>query len=102
MSRFIAVAFAVVALSTPALADIAEGRALAMQWCSSCHVVANQQAQPAVDGAPSFRSLANDTSVTEFRLRMFMQTPHPVMPNFMLSRQQTDDLVGYIQSLKDR
>ena len=102
MSRFLAAAFALIAVNTPALADIAEGRALALQWCSSCHLVADRQAQPAVDGVPAFKALANDPSVTEFRLRMFMQTPHPVMPNFMLSRQQTDDLVGYIQSLKDR
>jgi mono/diheme cytochrome c family protein len=65
-------------------------------------VVANDQQRPAVAGVPPFRTLANDPQVTEYRIRMFLITPHTIMPNFMLTRRETDDIVAYIQSLKDK
>jgi mono/diheme cytochrome c family protein len=80
--------------------DIGAGARLALDWCSGCHVVAARQTRPVVDGVPSFFAIAKDPRTTEFRLRAYLQTPHPVMPNFQLSRQQTDDLVSYILHFK--
>ena len=82
--------------------DARAGGQLARYWCAGCHVVANDQRTPVVAGVPPFRSLANDPQVSEYRIRMFLITPHPIMPNFMLTRRETDDIVAYIQSLKDR
>jgi hypothetical protein len=31
-----------------------------------------------------------------------MQTPHDRMPNYALARDQTDNIIGYILSLKRR
>ena len=80
--------------------DVTAGRNLALQWCSNCHVVAKGQTQAAIDSAPSFFAVANDSSTTETGLRAFLGTPHPSMPNIALSRDETTDLIDYILSLQ--
>jgi mono/diheme cytochrome c family protein len=80
--------------------DVAAGRKLAGEWCSSCHVVEPGATRGGTDSAPPFATLAADPRTTEFRLRAFLMTPHRNMPDFRLSRSETDDLVGYILSLR--
>lgn len=80
--------------------DVNAGRRLALQWCSTCHVVADPQPRPAVDGVPSFMALGNDPRMTVARLSSFLQAPHPVMPDLSLSRREIENIAGYIQSLK--
>ncbi|MBI3710645.1 MAG: c-type cytochrome [Proteobacteria bacterium] len=80
--------------------DPAAGRVFAIRNCSSCHVVAERQAAPSVVDAPRFAALARDPAVTELSLRAFFQTPHAEMPDIMLTRQQTDDVISYIFSLR--
>ena len=41
-----------------------------------------------------------DPAVTELSLRVFLQTPHRNMPNLQLSQKETDDVIGFILSLK--
>jgi len=90
----------------PALAqqagDPAAGRRLAERWCSGCHVIGPGASGPASDAVPTFPAVARMGSTTEMSLRAFLQTPHPRMPNFQLSRQETDDVVAYILSLRER
>ena len=78
-----------------------EGHAFAMKVCSECHVVAVGQDTPATDAVPTFPNIAKNPAVTEMSLRVFLQTPHAQMPNFILSRIQTDNVISYILSLKD-
>ena len=80
----------------------AAGQRLAQQWCAECHVVTGLEAPPAIDDVPTFRTVANDPSVTELSLRAFLKTPHPPMPNFILTPEQMDEIVAYILSLKGR
>ncbi|MBY0338676.1 MAG: cytochrome c [Acetobacteraceae bacterium] len=95
-------------LAGPALAQTAapsanladEGRRLAEQWCSACHAVAPNAQPPQGDSTPGFAGVAAMPSTTEMSLRVFLQTPHAGMPNFQLSRQQTDAVVAYILSLR--
>jgi mono/diheme cytochrome c family protein len=92
-------------LAAPALAqtsagNVEAGRDLALQLCSGCHFVAAGQRPPVAVQAPPFLMLANDPAVTEFRLRNFLRTPHPVMPTLILSAQETDDVIAYILGLK--
>ncbi len=82
--------------------DAAAGRKLAVEWCSACHVVESTGRQRGTDSAPPFAALAADPRTTEFRLRAFLMTPHQNMPDFRLSRTETDDLVAYILSLRVR
>jgi mono/diheme cytochrome c family protein len=76
------------------------GRDLAIDWCSECHLVAAEQPNVPSDAVPSFFAVADRASTTEMSLRAFLTTPHGEMPNIMLSREQIDDIVAYILSLK--
>ncbi len=96
----------VLTMATPAFAqglrgDVDSGRRFAGMWCGGCH-------QTGVDGArfgmigPVFRDVANLPSTTALSLRVFMQSSHPTMPNVQLTREETDDIVAYILSLKSK
>ena len=79
-------------------ADSTDGRRLARQWCTSCHIVA-----PGIggsDAAPPFESIANRPSFTESGLRAWLSDPNPPMPNLNLSRVEIDALVAYIKALR--
>jgi mono/diheme cytochrome c family protein len=82
--------------------DPQAGRRLAEAWCSQCHVIGPGAPGPASDAVPTFPAIARMASTTEMSLRVFMQTPHPPMPDIQLSRQQLDDVVAYILSLRGR
>jgi len=77
----------------------ARGKALAQQWCSSCHLVTREQTRASAD-APPFMSIAGRPEMEFERLASFLIDPHPKMPNFNLSRQEISDLLAYIRSLK--
>jgi mono/diheme cytochrome c family protein len=90
---------AVGAVIGDARGDAARGLALAEQWCSQCHGVRPNQTSP-VQEATSFSEVAARAATTEMSLRVFLRTSHPTMPNFIFERDDLDDLVGYILSLK--
>jgi cytochrome c len=75
------------------------GRSLAQQWCAQCHGVPPNELS-ADSNAPSFSAVAREPSATEYALRVFLRTPHPTMPNFVLNPDGIDDLVSYIVSLR--
>lgn len=81
---------------------VAAGRELGLKWCSECHLVARGQPKPPSDAAPSWYSVAKDPATTEGGLHAFFATPHKEMPNIMLSREETDEIVAYILSLKSQ
>jgi mono/diheme cytochrome c family protein len=84
-----------------AKADARRGRVLAEQWCSQCHAVAPNEAtgDPA---APDFPDIAQESSATAYALRVFLRTPHATMPNFILARDDIEDIISYILSLRRR
>lgn len=95
------------AMTGPALAQTdagtaRDGRRLAETWCANCHRVSPTGPGPATDAAPAFAAIAAMPSTTEMALRAFLQTSHRNMPNFQLSGEQTDNLVAYILSLRQR
>ncbi len=81
-------------------ADTSAGRNLALRICSDCHVVAEGQARPATDGAPTFAAVARDPAATPLSLRVFLQSSHTNMPNLILNPSEIDDLTSYILSLR--
>jgi mono/diheme cytochrome c family protein len=95
-------AFAGIAMITAAMsasaADIDQGRKLASQWCSNCHVVAPDQARGG-DSAPPFVAIAETAAGRSGDLRAWMADPHPPMPNLDLTVREIDDLLAYIESL---
>jgi mono/diheme cytochrome c family protein len=83
-----------------AAGDAAAGHALALQWCTGCHVVDGSGAGH--DAAPPFLSIAREHKGDHAWLRAWLNSPHPAMPNFDLARQQIDDIVAYLDSLVPR
>ena len=69
-----------------------------IHWCANCHVVA--AGGSGSDAVPSFLSIAADPKKTDEYLRGFLADPRHPMPNLQLSRQEIDNLVAYIASLR--
>jgi mono/diheme cytochrome c family protein len=97
-------------LALPALApakaqdlpgDVAAGRQLAETWCATCHQINPSGKRPAV-GAPPFPDIANLSSTTALALNVFLRTSHDVMPNYQMRREDADNVVAYILSLKGK
>ena len=83
------------------IGDVQSGQKLAVQECRACHNVgAGRRKAPVQEGAPSFYDVANMASTTPTSLYVFLHTPHPSMPNFRLSKKESDDIVAYILSLR--
>lgn len=72
------------------------GRRVAETWCANCHVVAPGARGPAGDAAPPFPAIARMPSTTEMSLRVFLQTPHPSMPDYRLTGEELDAVTAYI------
>ena len=68
-----------------------------------CHVVEPAEESPRTLAlAPAFRDIANTPGMTATALRVFLTSSHPKMPNLILKRGQTADVIAYILSLRDR
>lgn len=88
------------AMPMPAVgADAAAGKTLALQWCSSCHLVSQDQATAASVSLPSFYDIAKDPDWTETTLATFLADPHPKMPDMSLGNREIANLAKYINSL---
>jgi mono/diheme cytochrome c family protein len=83
------------------LGDPMAGRQLAENVCSACHVIAPSQVSTTDVEAPAFPDLANTPRVTALSLRVFLQSPHERMPDLHLDRDETDNVIAYILSLKE-
>jgi hypothetical protein len=84
--------------------------AKAQRWnghdCSSLaaknHRVAEDQRAP-LPSTPSFIDIANMPSTTALSLKAFLRSNHKRrMPNFIMSNADTNNVVDYILSLKQR
>jgi cytochrome c len=103
--RVLALALAVslngAALAQVPTGDPVAGAAIAERWCTSCHAVGPGAAR-ATDGASTLQSVADRPSTTVTSLTVFLHTPHDRMPDLSLTRDETQDLIAYILSLRQR
>lgn len=76
------------------------GHALAQAWCSECHAVEKFAIPLDQRRAPAFVAIAGQRSTTPLAIRVFLQSSHEPMPNFILKKQDIDDLAAYIMSLR--
>jgi mono/diheme cytochrome c family protein len=77
------------------------GRHLAQAWCTECHSVERSTAKTGRI-APDFSAIADRRSTTALSLRLFLQSEHKTMPNFIIEPGDAADLVAYILSLRRR
>jgi mono/diheme cytochrome c family protein len=93
-------------LSNPSSADelgnADGGRTYALQTCASCHAVQLQELESPVAEATPFKMIADRPEMTRLALRVFLQSPHPSMPNLMVDGEDADNVIAYILSLKGK
>lgn len=80
-------------------ADADQGKILAERWCTSCHVVSDTQ-RKGTDATPSFAAIADRAGFSADKLAFFLLDPHPIMPNFALSRAEAANLSAYIATFR--
>jgi mono/diheme cytochrome c family protein len=82
--------------------DAKKGEALAVSVCAQCHAVQSGQSHSPNPKAPSFSSVARTRGMTDRTLRVWLQSSHPTMPNFILTTDERNNVIAYILSLKSR
>jgi mono/diheme cytochrome c family protein len=78
--------------------DPDHGAVIVKRWCAACHIVAPDQAHGA-DNVPTFESVAKRPGFNADKLTVFLQDPHPKMPNMELTRGEAQDIAAYIATL---
>jgi len=86
--------------------DPQKGLEIARTWFAACHVVEANPAR-AADAAAAFQAIAARPSVTADGLRAFLSAQHSGtaqgrMPNLSLARNDVENLVAYMLSLRGR
>ena len=74
----------------------------ASRVCAGCHAIQSGARASPNEKAPPFEEIANTRDMTEMALRVWFQTPHPTMPNLMMSPRQKDDVIAYLLRLKEQ
>ena len=82
------------------IGDSQKGAELANANCSPCHATRRGQPLSPNGRAPTFVQLATAPGMTPAALMVALTTPHAGMPMFMLSRDEREDIITYILSLK--
>ena len=80
--------------------DVHRGERLAKTWCVSCHHVDSNGPELRNEAVPSFSSIANDLTNSQRSLETYLNSSHPRMPAYGITRAQVRDLAAYIMSLR--
>ena len=102
----IACKVAVALFLMPGIAEAVEfgnpqlGLAYARESCAGCHRVEVGGAVSPSTIIPSFESIANTLGMTARALVVWIQTPHPTMPNLIIPIEERDNVISYIMSLQ--
>jgi mono/diheme cytochrome c family protein len=76
------------------------GKGLARTLCSACHSIDASADVPSPNpDAPPFAQLAKMPSMNDLAIRVFLRSPHPSMPNFLLSEPEIDGVIAFIRTL---
>jgi mono/diheme cytochrome c family protein len=88
---------AVFAAQSVIAADADNGKRLAQQHCSPCHLVEPNQRQEVAD-SPPFETIAQKFGNAPEFIAFAILAPHPRM-NVTLSRREAQDIAAYIATL---
>ncbi len=104
MRRHLVVLAASVMIAGPAFSQesgsVMQGQELARTVCAECHAVAPGAIRSPNAHAPTFDSIMRMPGMTPMAIRVWLQSAHKEMPNIMLSRDETDNVIAYLASLK--
>jgi cytochrome c len=78
---------------------VEKGHQYATQWCTGCHQVESNSKEKGLFAA-DFEEIANVRSTTALSLKVFLQSSHNNMPNFILQPDEMDAIAAYILSLR--
>jgi cytochrome c2 len=106
MYRFAIFAALAMALSSGAAlaaepGDPARGLSYAKKFCSKCHGVEAKDVSSPNPDAPTFKEYANRLIPAATALAIWLQSPHPTMPELVVPLDDREDVIAYIVSLKD-
>jgi mono/diheme cytochrome c family protein len=79
--------------------SVAMGQNLAKTFCRDCHQISIEESKPRAH-VPSFIEIAKLPTTTTLSIRAFMQIKHNEMPNYQLTRDQTENVIAFIMSLQ--
>jgi mono/diheme cytochrome c family protein len=91
-------------MAAPALSDeigdVQRGLEYAQATCASCHGILYEDTASPEPASPTFKTVADTPGITRTALSVFLQSPHPTMPNLIVQGEDADNLIAYILSLK--
>jgi mono/diheme cytochrome c family protein len=91
---------------TPSLASAVElgspkaGQAYAERVCAECHEVQAGDSFSPNPTSPTFQEIADTPGMTARALAVFLTTSHPTMPDIMIERDDLDNVIAYVTSLR--
>ena len=77
--------------------SVYSGRHIAATLCADCHAIS-----VSTKVGSSFQSIADQPATTAIMLKAFLRSNHDNMPNFIISPADTDDVITFILSLKQK
>ncbi|MBS0234456.1 MAG: cytochrome C [Proteobacteria bacterium] len=94
------VGFASLSANAQEFGDAKLGREFALKHCSECHAVEPDTGSSPNPKAPEFVRVAKTSGMTGRALAVWLDSSHPTMPNFVLHKDDRDDVIAYIMTLK--
>jgi mono/diheme cytochrome c family protein len=82
------------------IGDPRRGLEYAQATCAGCHAILFEDIDSPNPDSPAFKSIADTPGISRTALSVFLQTPHPTMPDLIVAGEDADDLIAYILSLK--
>ena len=96
---------AVATASAFAAGDPNAARGIVAEYCVACHEVpgyAPRNGRASLN-APSFQAIADQPAIYRpERLRSFLRQPHFPMTKFTLSPSDADNIIAFIESLREK
>lgn len=80
--------------------DVRKGYEFAEGICARCHAIEAGQKRSPVKAATPFEVFVKTPGVNRLALLVFLQTPHPTMPNLIVAGEDADNVIAYLLSLK--
>ncbi len=89
-----------VAAEAQEVGNVEAGHAYAKKVCAECHAVERGEKESPYLDLPTFQAVADSPGITDRALAVWLQNPHPNMPDFILPQADMDNVIAYILSLK--